>query len=340
MLNYPVRFVDEVEIQVRAGDGGNGCVAFRREKFLPLGGPSGGDGGRGGDVVLQANRGLHTLLDLQYRREIRAARGEHGRGRDQYGKQGAGQLLQVPTGTVIIDAGSEEPLGELVHHGDTLVVATGGRGGRGNMRFATPYDKAPRRAEDGHPGERKKLRLELKLICDVGIVGFPNVGKSTLVSVLSRAKPKIADYPFTTLVPTLGVVPAGDHHSLVMADIPGIIEGASEGAGLGLRFLRHAERSKVLLHLVTVSDEPGRDPLDDVQTLDEELKAFSPELSARPQLVALAQADRPEVERAFARFEAQMAKLGRPTMLLSAINRSNLDTLVHRLWRMLNAEND
>src|SRR5690606_36104252 len=248
-----MRFIDECTLRVEAGDGGDGCVAFRREKYVPFGGPAGGDGGKGGDVVFQADSGLGILLDVKHLRVVRAANGAPGESKDRYGKGGADRIVKVPLGTIVFDEATGARLCEFVTHEQSHVVASGGRGGRGNKHFATPVDRAPRRAEPGSPGEKRSLRLELKVLADVGLLGFPNVGKSTLISAVSRARPKIADYPFTTLVPHLGVVQVGDTsrglgRSFVLADIPGLIPGASEGAGLGIRFLKHLERTRVLLH--------------------------------------------------------------------------------------------
>ncbi|MCB9602273.1 MAG: GTPase ObgE [Sandaracinus sp.] len=305
-----MQFIDEIEIEAAAGNGGNGAVAFRRESHRPLGGPSGGNGGNGGNVVLHAHDRLTTLLDLGYRRRIRAQEGENGRGKDQYGAAGKDEVVQVPVGTQVYDAETGELLADLDQHDQKVVICKGGLGGRGNMHFATPYDRAPRRAEDGTPGERKMLRLELKLLADVGLVGYPNVGKSTFIASVSRARPKIADYPFTTLVPNLGVVSLGDERSFVVADIPGIIEGAAEGAGLGIRFLRHVERNRVLLHLITVDPDPERDPVKDYDVLVRELAEFSPTLAERPVIVAVSKTDIPEVVEALPRIQEELAARG------------------------------
>src|ERR1700716_451891 len=253
-------FVDEAKILVKAGNGGNGCVAFRREKFVPRGGPSGGDGGHGGSIYLEANPNDNTLLRYRYNREFKADRGRHGEGSNCTGHSGDDMILQVPVGTLVFDAQNGETMADLAVPGQRVLVAQGGRGGRGNQNFAKPWHQAPREAEDGHAGEGRDLRLELRLLADVGLVGFPNAGKSTLISRISAAKPKIADYPFTTLVPNLGVVSTLDDRSYVVADIPGLIEGAHEGHGLGIQFLRHVERTRLLAHLVDVS-ETGRDPV-------------------------------------------------------------------------------
>lgn len=286
-----MQFVDEVRITVQAGHGGNGIVAFRREKNNPLGGPSGGDGGDGGDVEIEATSRLSTLLDLHYRSDIKAQNGEHGRGKDQYGKGGRGVIIRVPVGTQVYDDETDALVVDLDRDGMRVVVARGGRGGFGNMHFATPSERIPRRAEPGEPGEHRVLRLELKLLADVGVVGFPNVGKSTFISAVSAARPKIADYPFTTLVPNLGVASLGPDRSFVVADIPGIIEGASEGAGLGLRFLRHVERCRVLLHVVAPDPDPDRDPVADFDVIERELAHFEVDLTARPRVVALGKID-------------------------------------------------
>ena len=279
-------FVDEVEIHVRAGDGGRGCVSFRREKFVPRGGPNGGDGGRGGSVILEADEGLGTLLDFRYKRHYTAARGGHGEGSERHGANGADLVLRVPVGTTVREQDSGLLLGDLTSSGERLGVARGGRGGRGNARFATATNRAPRRADPGEAGEERDLRLELRLLADVGVVGFPNAGKSTLVARLSAARPKIADYPFTTLVPTLGLVRLDEDRSFVIADVPGLIPGAADGKGLGLRFLRHLERTRLLVHLLDLDPASGRDPVEDWRTIQAELKAYSPELAARPQLIA------------------------------------------------------
>jgi GTP-binding protein len=279
-------FVDEVEILVRAGAGGRGCISFRREKFVPRGGPNGGDGGRGGSVILEADEGLGTLLDFRYKRHYTARRGGHGEGSDRHGANGGDLVLRVPVGTTVRERDTGLLLGDLTADGERLDVARGGRGGRGNARFATSTHRAPRHAEPGEGGEERTLRLELRLLADVGVVGFPNAGKSTLVARLSAARPKIADYPFTTLVPTLGLVRLDEERSFVIADVPGLIPGAAEGKGLGLRFLRHLERTRLLVHLLDLDPATGRDPVEDWRTIQAELKAYSPELAARPQLVA------------------------------------------------------
>jgi GTP-binding protein len=282
--------VDEVKITIKAGDGGNGCLAFRREKYVPRGGPSGGDGGRGGDITMVATKDRNTLLHFRYNPEYTAQRGRHGEGSNRTGHEGTSLTVQVPVGTTVFDDETGEQLFDFTEDGQTWVAAKGGRGGRGNARFATATHQAPTEHEEGKPGEFKKLQLKLKLLADVGLVGYPNAGKSTLISRISAARPKIADYPFTTLEPNLGVVQLADLRSFVVADIPGIIEGAHEGRGLGIQFLKHIERTKVLVHLVDMS-ETGRDPIHDFETLMVELESFDESLAARPMLVAASKID-------------------------------------------------
>lgn len=331
-----MQFVDEVEVELAAGKGGNGCVAFRREKFRPLGGPSGGDGGKGGDVVLHAHTRLTTLLDLRYRRKVHAQNGENGRGKDQYGAAGKDEVIQVPVGTQVYDSESGELLADLDEPDKRVVIARGGRGGRGNMKFATPYDRAPQRAEEGEAGEKLGVRLELKLLADVGVIGFPNVGKSTFIAAVSRAKPKIADYPFTTLTPNLGVASPGEERSFVIADIPGIIEGAAEGAGLGLRFLKHVERNRILLHVLSWDPDPERSALDDYDKLCRELEKFSATLAERPVLVAVAKTDLPEVREALPEIRQGLAERGIDEVLaFSSATRDGVDDLVLALEKKL-----
>jgi len=324
-------FVDEVHLDVVAGDGGKGCVAFRREKFLPLGGPSGGDGGDGGNVIFEAQTRLTTLFDLGYRKILKAKRGEHGRGRDQFGAKGSDLVVPVPVGTQVYDAESGEFIADLTEPEQRLVIAKGGRGGRGNMRFATPTDRAPRKSEPGGAGERRTLRLELKLLADVGVVGFPNVGKSTFIAAVSRAKPKIASYPFTTLTPNLGVVSLGEERSFVIADIPGIIEGAAEGAGLGLRFLKHVERTRLLLHIITFDDDPERDPISDFDKLMDELRRFDEALASRPMVVALGKCDLPDVTELYNEVAEALKERGHSLLKLSGASREGCDEVVRTL---------
>ncbi|HEY2017765.1 MAG TPA: GTPase ObgE [Bryobacteraceae bacterium] len=284
-------FIDEARILVKAGDGGNGCLAFRREKFVPRGGPSGGDGGRGGDVVLVADEHENTLLKFRFNPEHKAERGRHGEGSNRTGAEGHSIDVDVPVGTVVYDEATGERLFDFTEPGQRLVVARGGRGGKGNARYATPTHQAPTEHQPGRPGEEKRLRLELKLLADVGLVGFPNAGKSTLISRISAARPKIADYPFTTLEPNLGVAQVENFRSFVVADIPGLIEGAHLGHGLGIQFLRHVERTRLLAHLVDVSESSGREPVQDFETVMEELASFSDELVHKPMIVVATKMD-------------------------------------------------
>ncbi|MGO9516534.1 MAG: GTPase ObgE [Candidatus Korobacteraceae bacterium] len=288
-------FVDEAKIRVKAGDGGNGCLAFRREKFVPRGGPSGGDGGHGGDIVMESSERHNTLVHFRFNPEYKAERGRHGEGSNKTGREGANVVLKVPVGTIVYDETTGERVHDFSRPDERIVIARGGRGGRGNARFATSTHQAPREHEEGHPGEERVLRLELKLLADVGLVGYPNAGKSTLISRISAARPKIADYPFTTLEPNLGVVLVGeppDDISFVVADIPGLIEGASQGAGLGTQFLKHIERTRLLAHLVDVSDASGRpDPVQDYEVITRELASFGAGLDSKPTIVVASKVD-------------------------------------------------
>jgi GTPase len=328
-------FVDEVEVFVKAGNGGHGCISFRREKYVPRGGPNGGDGGAGGSVVLLADEGLGTLLDFRYRRHYTADRGEHGQGSDKQGATAEDLVLRVPVGTVVRERDTGLELGELTAAGERLVVARGGRGGRGNARFATSTRRAPRIAEDGAEGESRRLMLELKLLADVGVVGFPNAGKSTLVSRLSAARPKIADYPFTTLVPTLGLVRLDEARSFVIADIPGLIPGAAEGKGLGLRFLRHVERTRVLVHLLDLDPATGRDPVEDWQAIQRELREYSADLAARPQVLAANKVDLDGAAPQLAAVRALAERQGLPLVAISARTGAGLDDLRVAVGRLL-----
>lgn len=325
-------FIDEVKIKVKAGDGGNGCLAFRREKFVPRGGPSGGDGGRGGDVVMVANPNYNTLLHFRFNPEHTAERGRHGEGSNRTGREGVDVEMPVPVGTIVYDADSGEQLFDFTEAGQRFRVAKGGRGGRGNARFATATHQTPTEHEDGKPGEERHLRLELKLLADVGLIGFPNAGKSTLISRISAAKPKIADYPFTTLEPNLGVVgSADDYTSFVVADIPGLIEGAHEGHGLGIQFLRHVERTHLLVHLVDVSESSGRDPVNDFHIILQELASFSEALAAKPMFVVASKVDvAQDTERIDAvRSLAQERDL--PFFEISAVTGVGIDALKHAM---------
>jgi GTP-binding protein len=324
-----MKFVDEVRIYVKAGDGGNGAIAFRREKFVERGGPSGGDGGNGGSVVFVADPQLTTLLDFRYQQHHRAKNGENGMGSDCNGRASEDLILKVPSGTLIRDAGSGELLADLSDPGQRYVAAQGGRGGLGNMNFATSTRQTPRFAQEGTKGEERTLILELKLLADVGLLGFPNAGKSTLISRVSRARPKIADYPFTTLVPNLGMVQYKDNLSFVMADIPGLIEGASEGVGLGHQFLRHVERCKVLIHLVDLGAEgEGRDPLRDYEILNRELEKYSSELAKKPQVVAPNKLDLTESRERLEKFTAAMRKRGIAVFPVSCATGEGMQALV------------
>ena len=330
-----MKFVDEVRIHVKAGDGGDGAVAWRREKFIPRGGPAGGDGGNGGDVVLEVDPQLSTLLDYRYVREHQARSGEKGQGSDMNGKDGEDLVLRIPPGTVVKDAATSEILADLAE--GRFLLAKGGRGGLGNMNFATSTNQAPRYAEDGTPGVERDVVLELKLLADVGIVGYPNAGKSTLISRISRARPKIADYPFTTLVPNLGVV-GWRGKSFVVADIPGLIEGAHAGAGLGHQFLRHVERCRVLVHLVEgANPEPGREPRRDLEAINRELRLHSPELARKPQIVAVTKIDVPEARAAGEKLERALARRKAPVKvhLVSAVTGDGMDSLLDAISRAL-----
>jgi len=329
-------FIDEIDIHVQGGDGGAGCISFRREKFVPRGGPDGGDGGDGGTVWLEADPALTTLLDFHYKRHYKAPRGQHGKGADRHGAGGDDLILRVPLGTVVTDRDTGEELGDLTLPGQRLLGVAGSRGGRGNARFATSINRAPRRADLGRPGDGRWLHLELKLLADVGVIGFPNAGKSTLVSRLSAAKPKIADYPFTTLTPALGIVRVDAERSFVIADLPGLIPGASEGKGLGHQFLRHTERTRLLVHLLDLDPQTGRDPLEDLEIIDAELAAYSPELAARPQIVVANKADLwAPGAMSLAAVERYCARAGRPFHAISAATGAGLPEMVRGVVRGL-----
>jgi GTP-binding protein len=320
-------FIDEVKILVKAGDGGNGCLAFRREKYVPRGGPSGGDGGRGGDVVMFANPHYNTLLHFRFNPEHHGERGRHGEGSNKKGREGEPVELPVPVGTVVYDEVTGELLHDFTQPNESIVIARGGRGGRGNARFATSTHQAPTEHEDGKPGEERRLRLELKLLADVGLVGFPNAGKSTLISRISAARPKIADYPFTTLEPNLGVVQMEDHRTFVVADIPGLIEGAHEGAGLGIRFLRHVERTRLLVHLVDVSEFSGRKPSDDFKVVLKELETFSEELAAKPMFVVAGKIDVAQDRKRVDNLRRLARRRGLPFFAISSVTGEGLEPL-------------
>jgi GTP-binding protein len=328
-----MKFIDSVTIHVKAGDGGVGCVSFRREKFVPRGGPDGGDGGRGGDIVLRANRQLNTLLDYQYKTKYKAPRGEHGLGSNKTGKSGNDVILEVPTGTVIRDLATGENVSDLVDDRQELIIAKGGRGGRGNAAFATSTNQAPRDYELGDPGEEKKIELELKLLADVGLVGFPNAGKSTLISVISAAKPKIADYPFTTLVPNLGIVRVDMGKSVVVADIPGLIEGAHAGRGLGIQFLRHIERTKVLVFLIEATSE---NPKADFKVLLNELKLFNKDLLKKPRIVALTKID--IIDEKETKKLSKVSFSGSPSLPISSVSGVGIKKLVAEMWKAVSGK--
>jgi GTP-binding protein len=330
-----VKFVDSCEVTVAAGDGGNGCVAFRRAKYEPHGGPAGGDGGKGGDVIFVGDSGKTTLLDVAFTNRLAAERGEHGRGKDQYGKAGKDLVVNVPVGTQGFDCETQEQLFDVDTIGQRVVIARGGHGGRGNIHFATPFDRAPRRAEPGEAGEAKKLRLELKVMADAGLLGFPNVGKSTFIRAVSRARPTVADYPFTTLVPHLGVVSIDSDASFVLADIPGLIPGAAAGAGLGTRFLKHVERTRVLLHLLSVDAGEGRDPVADFDAINLELAAHDPELAKRPQIVAMNKGDLPDVQEAWKKAKRKFARRGIELHLVSAATGTGVREVLTALYACL-----
>jgi GTP-binding protein len=333
-------FVDEVDIHVTAGDGGRGCLAFRREKRVPRGGPSGGDGGHGGSVYIVASPHTNTLISYRFHPEFTAERGEHGQGSNRTGHGGDDLDLAVPIGTLVYEktADPAEPMrliADLAREGQRVLVARGGRGGLGNARFATSTNRAPRKVQPGEPGEAKQLRLELKLLADVGLVGFPNAGKSTLIARVSAARPKIADYPFTTLTPNLGVVGLSNDRSFVIADVPGLIEGAHRGLGLGHQFLRHLERTKLLVHVVDVSGASGRDPASDLDTVRRELELFRPELAAKPQIVAANKIDAVDDERVVKTLAKRAKALRLPFFEISGVTGAGVPTLLEAIWRGL-----
>jgi GTP-binding protein len=328
-----MQFIDEVRISVKAGDGGRGCVSFRREKFVPRGGPDGGDGGKGGNIILIAREGISTLLDLRYQQLYRAEHGAHGQGKKQQGKSGDDLIISVPVGTLVKDVETGETLRDLTVDGETFLAVKGGRGGRGNVWFATATRQAPRIAQPGEKGERRRLQLELKLLADVGLVGRPNAGKSTLLRRVSAARPRVADYPFTTLVPCLGVVSYGDLKSFVMADIPGLIAGAHQGAGLGSRFLRHVERTSLLVHLVDISGDPEGDPWLPYKEINEELKKFHPALVEKPQMAVLNKIDLPIVRERSAQIRDIFHRKGVNLFAISAWTGEGVDDLVREIGR-------
>jgi GTP-binding protein len=327
-------FVDEVTIELKAGDGGNGAVAFRKEKYVPRGGPNGGDGGRGGSIIFEADSNLSTLLDFRYQRQYEAMRGGHGTGKDMHGSDASDLMLKVPIGTTATEVETGRVLADLTKHGQTAVAARGGQGGRGNRHFKSSTHQAPKFCENGEPGEKRTIKLELKLLADIGLIGFPNVGKSTLIAAISAARPKIADYPFTTLVPNLGVVHVEETRSFVVADIPGLIEGASEGVGLGHQFLRHVERTRILAHVIDVSGATGRDPREDYAIINRELVAYNPVLGQLPQTIVLNKIDTADPEHVAALRE-EFGKYGHEVFAVSAATRDGLEPLVYRFAEQL-----
>ncbi|AIQ37455.1 MULTISPECIES: GTPase ObgE [unclassified Paenibacillus] len=332
-------FVDKAKIYVKGGDGGDGIVAFRREKYVPDGGPAGGDGGRGGDVIFRVDEGLRTLMDFRYQRHFKADKGIKGRNRSQHGANADHMIVRIPPGTILIDDDTQEIIADLTRHGQQVVVARGGRGGRGNSRFATAANKAPELAENGEEGQERYIVMELKVMADVGLVGFPSVGKSTLLSVVSAAQPKIGAYHFTTITPNLGVVDVGDGRSFVMADLPGLIEGASEGIGLGHEFLRHVERTRIIIHVVDMSGSEGRDPFEDWVLINDELKQYNAALIDRPQIVAANKMDMPASEENLIAFRERVAEV-RPDleiMPISSLTRQGVQELLYRATDILDS---
>ena len=328
-----MKFIDEAFITVQSGDGGRGCVSFRREKFVPRGGPDGGDGGKGGDVLLKSSSHRRTLFPFRFQRQFKAQNGTHGQGKQKAGKKGDDLIIEIPPGTLIIDEETNEIIKDFIQPDETYVIAEGGRGGQGNSRFKSSTHRAPRFAQPGEPGQFRKLKLELKLLADVGLIGLPNAGKSTLISVISSATPKIADYPFTTLTPTLGVVSAGWGEPFVVADIPGLIEGAHKGVGLGTRFLRHVERTRVLVHLIDISTIDSQNPLVDYETINRELAQYSPDLLQKPQIVVLNKMDLPGTKEAVSAFKASVQD--REIMQISAATRKNVKKLTSKMMNYL-----
>jgi GTP-binding protein len=335
-------FVDEVDIHVTAGAGGNGCLSFRREKYVPRGGPDGGDGGGGGSVYVTAIATKNTLVDFRYHPDFKARRGQHGQGSNRTGQTAEDLEISVPIGTLVFEKGPDEQhlLADLAEEGQRVLVARGGRGGRGNARFVSSTNRAPRRTEPGEDGEQKQLRLELKLLADVGLVGFPNAGKSTLISRISAARPKIANYPFTTLTPNLGVVSLSGDRSFVVADVPGLIKGAHEGHGLGHQFLRHIERTKMLVHLVDVSGASGRDPVEDFETIGDELRRFDENVAAKPQIVVATKIDALDDPARLDGLRRRVKKQRLPFVKISAVSGEGLDELLETIWRGIVAARD
>jgi GTPase len=334
-----VKFIDEAIITVRSGDGGNGCLSFRREKYVPLGGPDGGDGGKGGDVTLVSSQDRRTLYPFRFKHEFTAQRGGGGEGRQRTGKSGSDLVIEVPPGTIVRDAETGDIIKDFCLPGESFIIARGGRGGKGNTHFKSSTHRTPRFAQPGEAGEVKQLKLELKLLADVGIIGFPNAGKSTLISVISAARPKIADYPFTTLVPNLGVVKAGDREPFVVADIPGLIAGAHTGAGLGIHFLRHIERTRMLVHLIDASAIDPEKPLEAYDAINAELSSYSPDLARKPQIIALNKLDLPGTEERARAFKAALKKRTK-LYLISAATVKGVDQLLAQISNRLDELKD
>lgn len=332
-----MKFIDEAKIEVWAGDGGNGCCSFRREKYVPRGGPDGGNGGNGGNVIALTDTGLGTLMDMRSQKHYRAERGENGRGANQFGAYGEDIILRLPVGTMVIDDETGDLIADLTKPNQEVVLAKGGKGGRGNTCFVSATHQTPREFEIGTEGEHFVLRLELKLLADVGLLGLPNAGKSTLISSVSRARPKIADYPFTTLVPQLGVVSIGEGASFTVADIPGLIEGAHEGHGLGIQFLKHVERTRVLLHLLDIVDPANPDPVHNYKMIRNELSEYSAGMLDRPEIVVITKMDIPEVQKLMPEVRAELEKLGCTVMSISAVTREGLKELLLKTWSILSA---
>lgn len=331
-----MKFIDEAIIEVEAGNGGNGCVSFRREKYVPMGGPDGGDGGRGGDVIFATDEGRTTLMDVKFHRHFRAGRGGHGMGKQMYGRAGKDVVIRVPVGTIVKDAATEEVLADLDSYPLSWVAAAGGKGGKGNMRFTTSTNQAPRKATKGGKGEHKKLMLELKLLADIGVIGLPNAGKSTFVSSISNARPKIADYPFTTKSPTLGVVSVKGGGSFVVVDIPGLIEDAHKGAGLGIQFLRHIERTRAFIHLIDLTDHAYPDPVKNYRTIRGELGSYDKELLKRPEIIALTKMDLPDAKELAEEATKELRKITKSKIVsISAPTRAGISELIFEAWRSL-----
>lgn len=328
-------FIDQASVYVKAGDGGNGLVAFRREKFVPKGGPAGGDGGHGGDVIFKVDEGLNTLMDFRYNRHFKAKRGENGMNQNQHGKNAEPLVISVPPGTIVTDEETDQVIADLTIHEQEAVIVKGGRGGRGNSRFQGPRNPAPSFAENGEPGEEKHIKVELNLIADVGLVGFPSVGKSTLLSVVTAAKPKIAEYHFTTITPNLGVVDTSDQRSFVMADLPGLIEGAHEGVGLGHQFLRHVERTRVIVHVIDMAATEGRDPYEDYMTINDELKKYDERLLNRPQIIAANKMDMPDAESHLEKFREKLDNEKAEIYPVSTVTKEGLNQLLFAIADLL-----